>query len=96
MQCECRNEVEAKVRERIEATLPEGFADYHARLDSYGFAMMGNQMTTRLMIPYQGEVMVPKKAGGMKKQKIKMSVAATYCPFCGKRAVAEDPASEEA
>lgn len=90
MQCECRSEVEAKVRERMESNLPEGFTHYEARLDNYGFAMTGNTMTTRLMIPYQGEVMVPKKSGGMKKQKIKMSVAASYCPFCGKPAQAEE------
>ncbi|SDJ89224.1 hypothetical protein [Billgrantia gudaonensis] len=85
MQCECRAEIETAIRDHVEKTLPEGFQDYDAKLQGYGFALSGSQLTAPFFIEYKGEVQVPKKSGGgMKKQKIDTRIAAKYCPFCGK------------
>ena len=97
MQCNCREELESAVRDHVKKTLPDGFQDYDASLQGYGFAMAGNQLTSPFFIEYKGEVQVPKKGGdGMKKQKINTKVAAKYCPFCGERAAPkEDGDSDE-
>lgn len=86
MQCQCRADLENKLRQHIEEKLPEGAQDYEARLQGYGFGMNPDTLTPTsiMMIPYKGEVMVPKKSGGgMKRQKIDTSVRASFCPFCG-------------
>lgn len=95
MQCECRENLEAKLRDHVAAKLPEGYEGFHAKLEGFGFGI--NQetltMTTILMIPYKGEVLVPKKTGdGMKKQKINTSVRAMFCPFCGQPTEANEAA----
>lgn len=93
MQCECRQDLESKLREHVTAQLPEGYQGFDAKLEGYGFGINKETltMTSILMIPYKGEVMVPKKTGGgHKRQRINTSVRATFCPFCGKRADAEE------
>lgn len=96
MQCECRSELEAKLKEHVAKTLPEGFADFDASLQGFGFGMDSETltMTSIFMVPYKGDVMVPKKNGdGMKRQKIDTSIRAQYCPFCGKATEANEKAA---
>jgi len=86
MQCECRKDLEAKLRNHVTAQLPEGHEGFDAELECYGFGIDQEtmSMTSIMIIPYKGEVMVPKKTGGgMKRQKINTSVRARFCPFCG-------------
>ena len=95
MKCECRKNLEAKLRDHVAAQLPEGHEGFYAKLEGYGFGIDKETMamTSILMIPYKGEVMVPKKTGGgMKKQKINTSVRARFCPFCGKPTESEEAA----
>tara|TARA_R110002012_G_scaffold321621_1_gene550150 strand:- start:2984 stop:3274 length:291 start_codon:yes stop_codon:yes gene_type:complete len=96
MQCECRNEFEGAIRKHIEKSLPEGFTDYDASFQGYGFAIQAGQLTAPFYIEYKGEVQVPKKNGdGMKSQKIKTAMVAKYCPFCGKPADPEEDGDDE-
>jgi len=93
MQCDCRETFEAKVAEKVKESLPEGFTEYSASLEGYVLTLT-NPMQERLTIAYEGDVKVPKKSGdGFKRQKIKTSIQATYCPFCGKPAKAEEEAA---
>ncbi len=91
MQCDCQTKVADKLAEHAKAKLPEGFKDFDAKLQGYGFAMAGNQLTSPFMIKLLGEAWVPKKNGdGFKRQKIDTFVAANFCPFCGKAAKPDD------
>lgn len=90
MQCECKETLEAKVAEALQKDLPEGFTGFSASLEGYVLTLT-NPMQTRLTIAYEGDVQVPKKnADGFKRQKIKTSIQATYCPFCGERAAPKE------
>ena len=92
MQCKCKETLEAKLKEHVAKSLPEGYEDFDASLQGYGFGMETETMTmiSIYQVPYKGQVMVPKKGGdGMKRRKIDTTIRAQYCPFCGKRAVPE-------
>ena len=90
MQCECRKDLEARLADRMKEDLPTGYQDYHASLQGYAL-ILSNPIEERMAVNYEGEVQVPKKGGnGMKRQKIKANIAASYCPFCGKAAKAQD------
>ncbi|MCZ0926506.1 hypothetical protein L0636_01205 [Halomonas janggokensis] len=90
MQCDCQETIEARVAEKVKESLPEGFTDFSAALEGYVLTLT-SPMETRLTIAYEGDVQVPKKSGGgFKRQKIKTSIQATYCPFCGKAAKSEE------
>lgn len=83
MKCECKKVLEAKLEEHVKKALPEGFERHRADLEGFGLGIVGDSMVLQLAIPYTGDVLVPKKAGGLKKQKINTFVVASYCPFCG-------------
>lgn len=85
MQCDCQTKVAEKLAEHVRKGLPEGLSGFDAQLEGYGFAMIGGELAAPLMIPYKGEVYVPKKdpTKGMKRQTINTSVTANFCPFCG-------------
>lgn len=87
MKCECKKSYEKKIAEKLTAQLPDGHKDFNGELSCYGFGFDDqNNLMTALMIPYKGSVMIPKKSGGMKKQKIDTFLKASFCPFCGKTA----------
>lgn len=97
MQCDCQTKIAEILAGHVKKKLPEGYQDFDAKLDGYGFAMQGDKLISPFMIGYRGEVQVPKKGGGgMKRQKINTTVTASFCPFCGMAAKAEeDPEPEE-
>lgn len=81
--CECKEDLERRLEERFKADLPDGYRNYDARLGCYGLTL-GQSLSLAFLVPYTGDVDVPKKTGGgMKRQKIKSSIKARYCPFCG-------------
>lgn len=88
MQCNCKEEMEAKLAEHVKAKLPQGFEDFEASLGGYTFTL-GAKVDERFSAQYKGQVMVPKKSGGMKKQKVDVSFMAGYCPWCGERAISK-------
>ncbi|MDW5376802.1 hypothetical protein R6258_07695 [Halomonas sp. HP20-15] len=86
MQCNCRQDLEARLAERMKKDLPEGFHDYNASLQGYAL-ILSDPVEERVAVTYEGDVQVPKKGGnGTKRQKIKANITANYCPFCGKSA----------
>lgn len=91
MQCDCQTKIAEILATHVKKKLPEGYQDFDAKLDGYGFAMQGDTLISPFMIGYRGEVQVPKKGGGgMKRQKIDTTVTASFCPFCGMAAKAEE------
>lgn len=91
MQCDCQTKIAEILATHVKKKLPEGYQDFDAKLDGYGFAMQGDTLVSPFMIGYRGEVQVPKKGGGgMKRQKIDTTVTASFCPFCGMAAKAEE------
>lgn len=96
MQCECRADLELKLKEHVAKNLPEGYEELDASLQGYGFGMDSETltMTSIFQVAYKGDVMVPKKnGGGMKRQKIDTTIRAQYCPFCGKATEANEEAA---
>ncbi|WP_445621309.1 hypothetical protein ACUN8C_05745 [Kushneria sp. Sum13] len=87
MQCDCRKEFEEKIADVLKKDLPEGWERFDANLNGYVLAMPS--LEERLTIRYEGEVYVPKKAGGLKRQKVSTSIQVRYCPFCGEKAATE-------
>lgn len=84
--CNCKKEFEEKISEHIKKTLPEGYEGFGGNLKGYGLGINTetNSFVLRFQIPFEGLVMVPRKAGGLKKKPIKTFVVALFCPFCGK------------
>lgn len=89
MQCNCRKDLEQKLADMFREKLPDGYQDFDAKLSGYTFLMVDGGLDEGVYLEFTGEVQVPKKTSGMKRQKIKHNVLANYCPFCGKRAAAE-------
>lgn len=91
MQCDCRKDLEQRLAEHLKQDLPEGFRDFSASLQGYGL-ILSSPVEERLSVNYLGEVWVPKKdsSKGHKRQKIDVNITASYCPFCGKAAKAEN------
>ncbi|SIQ14476.1 hypothetical protein [Marinobacterium stanieri] len=90
MQCECQSRLNEKILQAVKANLPKGSLEPKAELVNYAFIMNGNSMDTRVFLEFSGEVMVPKRGGGLKKQKIKQKITTAYCPFCGTPAENKD------
>jgi hypothetical protein len=83
--CDCRNRIESKLREDLPAQLPEGHKDLGVRLEGYALMMGEGVMRSRQIMPIEITYQAPTKAGVMKARKQTMSMAASYCMFCGER-----------
>lgn len=82
--CNCHSETTAKLREHVTAQLPEGAVGLDLELGGYVFGLGGpDGLSHRAALPVQITYQAPKKTGGMKSVKQKISMRATYCPFCG-------------
>ena len=91
MNRECRENVEAKMKERFLEKIGSDYKDFDAKLEGYGFAISGSKLESIFSINYTGTVMVPKKnGGGMKKERVRHSVVANFCPICGKSTKTEE------
>jgi hypothetical protein len=85
MNCNCKEEIEAKLTERLKEQLPAG-TDHGTELQGYGFTLGGNAMQVRGFIPVNQSAMVPLKSGAMKLKKSSLSMFFSFCPFCGVKA----------
>lgn len=81
MACTCKADLETKVVERLKEEYPEG-ENHAASLDAnYLYAMDDFGMLGRM--EFDNEVFTKTKKGTMRKLKPKLSMAFTFCPFCG-------------
>jgi len=85
MNCNCRDELEAKLVENFKAHAPEA-TDHKAKLRGYGFALIGNRMEMRGYMEVEAKATYQLKKGGSKEKTIKQSMFFSYCPFCGAKA----------
>ena len=85
MNCNCREELEAKLVENFKSHAPEA-TNHKATLQGYGFALIGNTMEMRGYMDVSAKATYPLKKGGTKEKTIKQSMFFSYCPFCGTKA----------
>lgn len=81
--CNCKAELEAKLTERFKASKPEA-TGHSVTLEGYGFAIVGNTMVMRPVMPYKAHAAFPNKKGGADREKtMKGTMVFSFCPFCG-------------
>ena len=84
MNCNCKNDVEAALLDKLKAQTPDG-ANHSVTLDGYGLAITGNKMSYRPKMAVNQSVDIPRKSGGFKNTKPKLTMFFSYCPFCGEK-----------
>ena len=80
--CNCKTEIEDKLREAFKAKEPTG-AGHDVELQGYGFGISGDTMFVRPTTSYRATAIVPKKTGGSRLLTTRGVVAFAFCPFCG-------------
>ena len=85
MNCNCKQDVEARLTERFKEQTPTG-TDHGTELQGYGFAMSSNAMQVRGFMNVRQSAMVPLKSGVPKLKTTTLSMFFSYCPFCGVKA----------
>ena len=81
--CDCKTKIEEKVKARIAEQHPEA-TEVLVSLTGYAFVFSDSPVRLKPSAPIEVSYSVPKKSGdGMKKVKDKMSMVASYCPYCG-------------
>jgi len=88
MNCNCREETEAKLVELLKETTPEAHS-HKAELQGYGFTIIGNKMESRGFMEVKTSAVHQLKKGGEKAKTKTMSMFFSYCPFCGVKATKE-------
>ena len=85
MNCNCKQELEAKLLEKLKAQHQNG-SHHCVRLTGYGFTITAdNKLNQTPCMEVAQSVTVPKKSGGHKQIKPKLSMFFSYCPFCGEK-----------
>lgn len=85
MNCNCKEELEAKLTARFKEQEP-GATDHGAELQGYGFSMSGSAMTVRGFMDVKQSAMFTPKSGIPKLKKTSLSMFFSYCLFCGVKA----------
>lgn len=81
--CECKTEIEAKLVARLQEQEPEA-TKIDLKIGGYVF-LFGDSVIMKPTLQIEGVFYLPTKAGGLKAKKIKQSMIASYCPFCGEK-----------
>ena len=85
MNCNCKEDIETKLAERLKERWPTG-TDHDAELQGYSFTLGGNAMQVRAFMPAKQAAMVPLKTGVPEFKTTSLSMFFSYCPFCGAKA----------
>ncbi|EPC02491.1 hypothetical protein L861_09070 [Litchfieldella anticariensis FP35 = DSM 16096] len=97
MQCQCSDTIKQKLTEKITTQLPEGHRDLEVEVGHYVFPFTKTGIDHRFAVPVKIRYQAPKKRGdGFANKKEDTSILASYCPFCGERAVADQAETEGA
>lgn len=80
--CNCKADIEAKLLERHIQQTPDD-RKHEARLEGYGFGIIGNTMVVRPYMPFKLKAEHTFKNGNVKTQTKTGSMHFSFCPFCG-------------
>lgn len=81
--CECKKEIEAKLKERVLDKVPDAI-DLELNIDGYMF-LLGASIDIKPSMKVIGQYKQKTKSGELRAKKIKESLIASFCPFCGER-----------
>ena len=90
MNCDCKSDIEAKLLESFKGDTPDG-VDHSVSMHGYGFCIVENKMVMRPYTEVTRAVQLPRKAGGFSTKRMKLNMFFSYCPFCGKPVIEENP-----
>lgn len=79
--CNCRTEIKAKLLERFKNMEPEA-QDISIEINGYAL-IFGETLSSKPFLPVEGTYKLPNKKGELKSKKLKDSLIASFCPFCG-------------
>ena len=82
MNCDCKQNIEAKLTENFKTNTPES-RDHKVELQGYGLCIADNTLKLQPYMTYEGFSYVPLKKGGEKPKKVKGHMLFKFCPFCG-------------
>lgn len=81
--CTCTIEVEAKAKEKIRESLPEGAQNFTVELQGIAW-LFGGHVSIKNKLNLRIEYDAPKKKGdGFTHKKQDMAMVGNYCMFCG-------------
>lgn len=79
--CNCRSEIEKKLLDRLKQQQPEA-QDHLVEIKGYAL-LFGDTLESKPYLPIEGSYKLTNKNGELKLKKLKDSMIASYCPFCG-------------
>ncbi len=83
--CNCRNDLQDRLLKSVKEQLPADATNIKITLTGYGFFMEGNTLVTKPVMPAEVTYQQPlkKEPSRLKDKKMKQSLIASFCPFCG-------------
>lgn len=81
MTCNCKQDIEQKLLARVAEQEPQA-SDIKAEIGGYVF-LIGAKVAQKPALPVDVTYQAPKAKGGLKTVKQKLSLTASFCPFCG-------------
>lgn len=81
--CNCKEKLEAKLKERFETQTPEATEHTASLNPMYGCYKNDNELTYKPHADFSLTAKFPLKKGGFKERTTKNKVVFNYCPFCG-------------
>lgn len=81
--CDCKEKLEAKLKERFEAQHPEATEHAASLSKMYGLFLKDNTFSYKPYSELTLTAKFPLKKGGFKEKTIKSNIIFNYCPFCG-------------
>lgn len=85
MNCDCSDDIEAKLKERLVTQKPDS-TDHKVKLLGYGFGITDSGVVINSFMEYEAYSLDPIKKGGHKPKKSKGNMLFSFCPFCGVKA----------
>lgn len=85
MKCNCKKELEEKLKDRFSATAPEA-TDHGVTLQGYGFGLTDDGLIVTGFMEAKATAVYPLKKGGFKQKTVTQNMHFSYCPFCGTKA----------
>lgn len=91
MSCTCISDAVKLVTDQLADEAP-GSGPFYMRAEGHNLSLNieTGKAERRFCVEVTGHYMAPKKAGGMKRVNKTVSVAANYCPLCGKACTADE------
>lgn len=81
--CNCKEELEAKLKERFETQHPEATEHTASLNPMYGYYIGEKENFYKPHADFSLTANFPLKKGGFKEKTTKHKIVFNYCPFCG-------------